>query len=149
MNRALDKSYTIASLYILISVAVLILTTPLGTAWAQQKEEIEQSFDAEGVDDVTADQTGKAKSGYEDRPGIGGPTSVGAQLEEDDEVKVPAIRIPVIDAFLKPWFDWKKRLNEKYGFQLGLDYNVLYQRASETLTNEDQAASGALRLFGR
>jgi porin len=149
MNSALERPYRIILFCIFISVAMLLYTAPLGKAWAQQEEQVEQSSDAKGVDGDTAGQTGKTKSGYQDRPGIGGPASVGAQLEEDDELKEPAIRIPAIDDFLKPWFDWKKRLNEQYGFQLGLDYNTLYQKASETLTDEDKAASWALRLFGR
>ena len=62
------------------------------------------------------------KSGFGKSQGFGGPTSVGAQLEEDDEIKEPAVRISEIDAFIQPWFDWKKGLNDNYGFQLGLDY---------------------------
>ena len=149
MNRALDKLYRIASFSLFVSVTVLLCTFSFGTAFGQQEKQGEQSSNVESVDVVKVGQTGKAKSGYKGRPGIGGPTSVGAQLEEDDEIKDPAVRFPKIDKFLQPWFDWKKWLNEQYGLQLGLDYNILYQNASETLTSEDQAASGALRLFGR
>jgi len=117
-------------IYCLLSCMIVILLSGLGQA---QENAVKSG-----------------KSGYRGRPGIGGPASVGGQIEEDDEVKEPAVRIPEIDAFIKPWFDWKRGLNEKYGFQLGLDYNVLYQGASATLDgNEDKAASGALRLFGR
>jgi porin len=90
------------------------------------------------------------KSGYQANGGFGGPTSVGEQLREDDELKEPAFRFPGFNSFFSPWFKWKKKLNEKYGLQLGLDYNLLYQGVSDTLANnDDKAASGALRFFGR
>lgn len=91
-----------------------------------------------------------SKSGFKGGVDFGGPASVGEQLREDDEIKEPAFRFPGFDAFFSPWFAWKKKLNEKYGLQLGFDYNALYQGASDTLPgNDDQAASGALRFFGR
>ena len=52
------------------------------------------------------------KSGYVDNPKIGGPSSVSAQLEEDDIVKEPTFVFPQADNFFTPWFDWKKILNE-------------------------------------
>jgi porin len=150
MNSTLDKPQGILSFNLFICAFLLLFLIPSGNAWAQQGEQAGQSSGAEDVDAVTMGQTGNTKSGFRGRPGLGGPTSVGAQLEEDDEVKEPAIRIPAIDKFFQPWFDWKRRLNENYGLQLGLDYNALYQGASETLPNkEDKAASGALRFFGR
>ena len=93
----------------------------------------------------------QTKSGFQkDKGGFGGPTSVGEQLREDDELKEPAFRFRKFREFFTPWFNWKKDLNEKHSFQLGLDYNALYQGASDALpNNEDNAASGALRLFGR
>lgn len=92
----------------------------------------------------------QSKSGFKSVTTFGGPSSVGEQLIKDDELKEPAIRFPGLDRFFTPWFDWKKRVNEKHYLQLGLDYNALYQSASDVLPGgEDRAASGALRLFGR
>lgn len=92
----------------------------------------------------------QSKSGYQKDIEFGGPSSVGAQLREDDEPKEPAFRFPGIDRFFTPWFDWKRKIREEHGLHLGVDYNVLNQSASDTLPgNEDRAASGALRLFGR
>ncbi len=92
----------------------------------------------------------KGKSGYGDTPNIGGPASVGGLLEEDDVVKEPALRFPSLDKALKPWFDWKKGLNEKYGLQIGAAYTALYQSADDVPTGaEDEAAVGIVRLFGR
>ena len=99
---------------------------------------------------LAEEQSRQSKSGFTGNKGFGGPTSVGEQLREDDELKEPAFRFPGFDAFFSPWFAWKKKLNEKYGLQLGFDYNALYQGASDTLPgNDDQSASGALRFFGR
>ena len=90
------------------------------------------------------------KSGFEGESGFGGPTSVGEQLREDDELKEPAFRFPGFDRFFTPWFDWKRVISETYGLEIGLDYSALYQGASDVLPEaEDEAASGALRLFGR
>ena len=72
------------------------------------------------------------------------------QLREDDKKKDFAFRFIAFDRFFTPWFNWKNEINQKYGLQLGFDYNALYQGASSTLEgNEDQAASGALRFFGK
>ena len=92
----------------------------------------------------------RSKSGFSGDSGFGGPTTVGEQLREDDELKEPAFRFPGFYAFFTPWFDWKRKLNEQYGLQLGFDYNALYQTASDALPGaEDNAASGAVRFFGR
>jgi len=90
----------------------------------------------------------ESKSGYTSEPGFGGPNSVNAQLAEDDIFKFPSFRFPEIDESMKPWFDWKKALNEKHGLRLGTDYSTLYQRASDVVTGDKYAMSGALRFFG-
>lgn len=96
-----------------------------------------------------AKENDATKSGFEGTLSFGGPTSVGEQLREDDLNKEPAVRFPGFDAFFDPWFKTKRDLNKKFGLQLGLDYNVLYQSASATLPGkEDQAASGAIRFYG-
>ena len=118
---------------LICSVIVIFFATTQQTLWAQQTEE----------------QLANTKSGFEGQRAMGGPTSVGAQLEEDDQIKVPAFRFPAFDRFFTPWFDWKRGINERYALRLGLDYNMLYQGASASLTDTDNAASGALRLFGQ
>jgi porin len=96
---------------------------------------------------VTAKEDSKTKSGYEDVPQFGGPSSTGAQLEEDNAVAVSLLRFPAIDKALKPWYDWKGRLNKNYGFSFGLDYTALGQAVSDSL-GEDSAAGGIFRFFG-
>ena len=87
------------------------------------------------------------KSDYGDVPQFGGPSSVGGNLKEDDEVRKPWFRIEGIDKTLKPWFDWKGRLNKNYGLSFGLDYTALGQAVSDS-PGEDNAAGGIFRFFG-
>lgn len=96
---------------------------------------------------ATAQEDPKTKSGYEDIHPFGGPSSTGAQLEEDNEVKVPLLRFPAIDNALRPWFDWKGKLNKDYGFSFGLDYTALGQVVNNS-PGEDNAAGGIFRFFG-
>jgi len=90
-------------------------------------------------------QTGKA--GYEEVPQFGGPSSAGAQLEEDDRPKESVLRFDGIQRGLAPYFDFKARLQEDHGLSFGMDYTALYQGASDS-PGEDSAASGIFRLFG-
>ncbi|UCH23201.1 MAG: carbohydrate porin [Deltaproteobacteria bacterium] len=96
---------------------------------------------------ATGEQSQKTKSGYQDESGFGGPSSTGAQLEEDNLEKVPLLRFPGIDQALEPWFDWKGRLNKDYGLQFGFDYTALYQGVTDS-PGEDSAAGGIFRFFG-
>ena len=99
---------------------------------------------------ITSKEPVEHKAGYEDNPKIGGPSSVSAQLEEDDTVKEPAFVFPQADNFFAPWFEWKKMLNDDTQIQLGTDFSFLYQGASDRLPNgADNAASGVFRLFGK
>ena len=96
---------------------------------------------------TVAQESGETKSGYEDVPQFGGPSSVGANLKEDNEIRKPFFRLEGIDKALKPWFDWKGDLNKKYGFSFGLDYSALGQIATAS-PGEDNAAGGIFRFFG-
>lgn len=92
----------------------------------------------------------KYKSGYEDLPHFGGPGSVASDLRESDEVKSPRFRYPRIDQGIKPWFDWKRGINEKYGLELGLAHTIVYQAVDSAPSGaEDSAASGVLRFSGK
>ena len=94
-----------------------------------------------------AQESTDTKSGFEDVPQFGGPSSVAGSLREDDEVKKPLLRIEGIDNALKPWFNWKAGLNKNYGFSFGTDYTALGQIVSDSL-GDDNAAGGIFRFFG-
>jgi porin len=84
-------------------------------------------------------RTPEAKSQF------GGPTSVGGQLKKDIEATAA---VSLADGLLEPYFDFKKRVEQNYGFTFGIDYNALFQVATETL-GEDTSAGGVLRMFGQ
>jgi porin len=73
-----------------------------------------------------------------------GPSSVPAQLNEDQEAKgAVAIRPDLLDEY----FGFKKRVEDAHGFSFGFDYNALFQEASDSL-GEDTAAGGVFRAYG-
>ena len=79
--------------------------------------------------------------------GLGGPASVPGQLQED-RTEGPTYRLPLFDELVQPWTNLKNRLEDQHRLLLGWDYNSLYQSASETLTGNDDAASGIFRIYG-
>ena len=86
------------------------------------------------------------KVGYSELPVFGGPNSPQGQLEENDRVTDPAFRLPAVYGVFEPWRNWKRGMNEKYGFQFTGHYSTLAQYASNTLPgNTDKASSGVLR----
>lgn len=89
------------------------------------------------------------KSGYSQNNNFGGPSSVEAQLEEEDRITNPLMVFDGMDQALKPWFQWKKALNDEHGFRFGIYYNALYQGASDSLPGtDDSAALGIIRFNG-
>ena len=87
------------------------------------------------------------KAGFDTRPGVGGPASVAAQLEHDDEIKLATASNSFLHRKLGPYYAWKRRLDQRRHLKLGLDYNVLVQRADNE-NGDDDAAGGVFRLFG-
>ena len=80
-----------------------------------------------------------------DRRGFGGPDQVDNTIAIDDETSSRLIEKRVVE----PWFEWKKRLQEKHGFSFGIDYSTAWLEASDSPTEaEDRASSGMVRLYG-
>lgn len=51
--------------------------------------------------------------------------------------------------FMQPYYQWKDRILEKYGYTYALDYYPIYLKASDSLQGtDDEAASGVLRFSG-
>jgi porin len=80
---------------------------------------------------------------------MGGPASVRGQIEEDEKIREAMERLPAFRDALEPWFAWKREIKDKHGLELSFDYSALYQSASASLTEEDDAASGVVRAYGR
>jgi porin len=117
----------------------LLIAVP---AWSTDPPAEEQS----GVEES---ESVPHKSGYRAKDsGFNGPSSVRAQLEEDDELKDPVVRFPHIDQALKPWLDFKHWVNQTIGLQFGFDYTTLFQWLSHSQTNEDHARMGIFRAYG-
>lgn len=92
----------------------------------------------------------KSRSGYEtDNIGYGGRTSVGKQLYLDDLYIPDALRFPEFDKSIQPYYEWKRNIREQHNLQFGQDYTALYQKASDSLTETDNASAGVYRFYGR
>jgi porin len=91
------------------------------------------------------DSERKTKSGYDDIPTAGGPTTVESDLIADDLLKRPVFR--VLSRTLEPLYRFKNRVDGLWGIAFGMDYNFLNQYASFSFT-EDQATSGNFRFYG-
>jgi len=89
----------------------------------------------------------KGKSGYDDVPAFGGPSSTGQTLKDDDADKTTWLRAPSIDKALESWFAYKTRLKKKHGLAIGGDYTGYFLGVNESL-GDKSAASGMARLFG-
>jgi porin len=87
----------------------------------------------------------KSKSGYDDVHVMGGPTSVGGQLADDDTAKKPLFNINWIH---ERFYKRKEHLKNRYGLALNVDYNFLNQYASFSF-DDRRAASGTFRVYGR
>ena len=82
-----------------------------------------------------------SRSGFDNIPQFGGPSSVGGDLKESNRVPKRRGRKEQTSS----WFDMKKRLNEEHGFSFGINYSALYQTANESL-GEDSAAGGIFQI---
>jgi porin len=83
-------------------------------------------------------------SGYHNTDGMGGPKSIGAQLEVDNQQKAFYFRIPI--RYMKPWYDWKAKVNQDIGLQLGINYTTVFIRANAGISESSRknASSGIL-----
>jgi porin len=72
---------------------------------------------------------------------LGGPTSVGSQLQLD--YKAPE------EAISHPWQTFKAQVREQAGLDFNFDYASLYQQANKSQTGDDDAFSGVFRIYGK
>ena len=76
---------------------------------------------------------------------FGGPDAVPNRLGSDRATT----DAPYEFEFLKPYYDWKARIEEEFGFTFGLVYVPVFLKASNSLPGaDDYAAGGVFRLFG-
>ena len=78
--------------------------------------------------------------------GLGGPSSVEAELEPRDGLTDPQFRSDFPRNVAPGWFAWKDGLAEK-GFRFNLDYLALRQSTNADI-GTGEAASGIVRFYG-
>jgi porin len=98
---------------------------------------------------IQADEASvESQSGYDTAPEFGGPSGVSGELREANERRSSVTELDATQRLLAPWFDWKRKLNDDHGFTVGLNAYWLYQGASGSLSDEDDAFGGIYRLQG-
>ncbi|MXU66230.1 carbohydrate porin [Oceanomicrobium pacificus] len=93
-------------------------------------------------------------SGYRATSDLETGDSVTEDLAVDDQRVDGVLSFPKIEAAVAPWFDWKRRINDRYGLKLQFSYQTLHQQLSDTLGADNAAASraqiqGSWALVGR
>lgn len=93
---------------------------------------------------MAKDSVEEAVSGRGRPASIAGPEGVTQQLAKVG--KRDSMR-PIVSP-LQPYFDWKERIGKDHGVSFGLSAHLLYQKASESLGEDDDALGGVYRFQG-
>lgn len=97
------------------------------------------------------DNQGERSSASNPSRRFGGPDGVEGDLERIYEDRAAVVK----KSPLQSYYDWKKRIQDEHGFSFGLSGYWLYQNASDSLSEEDEAwgqiyrVQGSWTLFGR
>jgi porin len=83
-----------------------------------------------------------------DRPALGGPTTVESQIRKDREIRAQESRMPWLDSIFDPIENAKDQLKAKTGIDLGLDYQMVYLSATNSISDIDQGSAATLRFYG-
>ena len=78
-----------------------------------------------------------------DRGTFGGPDQVQNRIEADRVERDTLFELE----FMKPYYEWKDRIQEKYGYAYALDYYPIFLKASDSLPGTDDDAAGAVFRF--
>jgi porin len=119
------------TIFYTLAIGILLFSLPI---WAQ-----------EGTSGLAV-LSDSSRSGYTDESGFGGPKSIGAQLEVDNQKKESYFRIPV--RVFKPWYETKRKINEKYGLQYNINYTAVFLQSSSTIKDagSKSTSSGILDI---
>jgi porin len=94
-----------------------------------------------------AEEDNGSQSGYDDLPEFGGPESVGNELKRNDAEQESTYQFDGMQRALAPYFDWKRKIQDKNGVALGAQLYTLYQDASSSLDGRDDDAFGNIFRF--
>jgi porin len=98
--------------------------------------------------DGSVNDAGAGSGIYQDIAQFGGPSSVGGQLAEDNNVSVPQFRCQRLQRHFGAWFEFKERVDQSCNIQFNIDESMFYQVATDSL-GETDAASGLVRVYGQ
>ena len=118
-----------------VLIAVLIVAMPVQASDTTQKNAEPNNTDA-------------SKQEVEEPLGLENPGSIAERLKRDAEPKDYLFQFPGVDWALKPYYELKADIAEKYGFNYGISYTTFYQKASDTFGSKDEAASYDLDFSG-
>jgi hypothetical protein len=104
--------------------------------------------DSTTQEDAKSDNTGTSEQELDLPLNLNSPGSIIERLRRDRERKDYLFQFPGVSRALRPWYDLKTDLDEKYGLRYGISYSTLYQIASDTFGPEDEAASFDLDISG-
>jgi porin len=82
-------------------------------------------------------------SGDGEQRAFGGPDAALNRIESDRISTDTPLKLD----FLKPWYEWKDKLQEEHGLAFGVEYNSVYLRASDQLRGANNDASGGIFRF--
>lgn len=119
-------------LFILISSTILSLLAP---AYAEELEAAE----------ALAGELEASQSGYDQMKSLGGPDGVSSQLIESDRSRKSIFEW---GDWAQSWFAWKADVKKNNGLALGFFASILGQKASDTVSDEDDAFGGIYRFNG-
>ena len=93
---------------------------------------------------ISAETKSQLASEYDSVRRFGGPDGVTGDLERTYEDKESVVK----KSPLQSYYDWKNRIQGKHGFSFGFSGYWLYQNASDSLGDEDDALGQIYRVQG-
>jgi len=119
---------------------ILILLLAIPAAWASEQPNVQDQ-------DGSSSNQDAYQSGYGEITELGGPDGVSEELKLNDKKREFIYQFNTAQRVFKPWFDWKRQVNDNHGLKLGFQAYFLYQGASESL-GDDSAGGGIYRFQG-
>ena len=125
-------------------VLALALLGGAASLVAQEDDDPSEAPSTPTAEATATDGPTDGRAGYADgEPVLDGAGSVPAELARDDLNLGSALDIRWLDGLLGPWFDAKRRWNQKYGLKLQLSYQSLHQVLDQSPGEENGAAGRA------
>ena len=116
-----------------------------GLALAQQSDS--PTSGSVGASPATTAGAPPTRSGFGPTLSLEAGDSVTEDLSQDDIDTGAVLTFPRFTEFFAPWFDGKRKLNERYGLKLQMSYQALYQE-DDADVEEDRAAAGRGEIQG-